>query len=102
MIVNNYQTIQYLSRHRDEPFSVEQLQTVHHLITEHTLDKAEDEGRLRDNDNIVVQDAITRDIAHVPPQVTDIEAMLKDLCYFAENEVYRSFCRLRCGLMSDE
>ncbi len=91
MIVNNYQTIQYLSRHRDEPFSVEQLQTVHHLITEHTLDKPEDEGRLRDNDNIVVQDAITGDIAHIPPQVSDIEAMLKDLCNFADNDDTENF-----------
>ncbi len=86
MIVNNYQTIQYLSLHCNEAFSMEQLQTVHHLITEHTLNKSEDEGRLRENDNIVVQDAITGDIAHIPPQVTDIKAMLEDLCRFANHD----------------
>lgn len=91
MIVNNFQTIQYLSAHRNELFSIEQLKIVHHLITANTLDNSSYEGKFRDNNDIIVQDAITGAIAHIPPRVEDINVMLEDLCRFANNNNPKDF-----------
>lgn len=91
MIVNNYQTIQYLSAHREDAFSLERLMNIHHLITEKTLDNSEDEGCFRLKDDIVVQDGITGEVAHVPPHVEDMEAMLEDLCRFANEDSVDNF-----------
>ena len=91
MIVNNYETIRYLVAHRDEVFSKETLRAIHHSITARTLDNAEDEGRFRTDDNILVMDGITGEIAHTPPSHTEIEELLDDLCRFANSDQSETF-----------
>ncbi|MBQ2464143.1 MAG: hypothetical protein II507_04055, partial [Treponema sp.] len=54
MIVNNYNTIRYLSEHQNEDLSIELLLDIHKKITEKTLDNPQDEGRFRTEDNIIV------------------------------------------------
>ncbi len=87
MILNNYNTIRYLSEHKDDPLTPELLLEIHRQISEKTLDNPEDEGRFRTDDNIVVQDSVSGEIAHTPPSYILIASSVKKICYFMNNEV---------------
>ena len=67
MIYNNYQTIRFIVEHKNEPLTREMLQKVHALMTEKTLERGEDAGRFRTNNEVVVEDGITHEIIHTPP-----------------------------------
>ena len=90
MIVNNYNTIRYLSEHKADDFSPELLLEIHKQITEKTLDTPEDEGRFRTDDNIQVVNGMTGEVAHNPPSYTAIKPTIKELCKFVNKES-RSF-----------
>ena len=87
MILNNYNTIRYLSEHKDDPLTPELLLEIHRQISEKTLDNPEDEGRFRTDDNIVVQNNISGEIAHTPPSYTLIATTVKQICYFMNNDI---------------
>ena len=86
MILNNYNTIIYLSSRKDEPLSTQLLLDVHKHITEKTLDNPENEGRFRTDDSIVVQNGVTGEIVHRPPEWTLIEPSVDSLCRFINEE----------------
>lgn len=82
MIVNNYQTIQFVVQNQDTPLTIELLQHIHRLMTENTLGNPEDAGRFRINDEVVVENGITHEIVHRPPSFKEIPSFMKDLCKF--------------------
>ena len=82
MILNNYNTIIYLSNRKDKPLSADLLLDVHRHITDKTLENPEDEGRFRNDDRIVVQNGITGEIVHRPPTWSLIEPSVKSICDF--------------------
>jgi len=83
MIVNNYQTIQYITEHKDEPLTKENLLYIHRLMTEKTLENADDAGRLRTaDDDVVVENKITHEVVHTPPPACELPQFLDDLCVF--------------------
>lgn len=86
MIMNNYATIRYLVEHKAVPFSIEELKTIHHNISSKTLDNPEDEGRIRKDDKVLVMNNITGEVAHTPPSYIELEALLTDMCDFANND----------------
>lgn len=86
MILNNYNTIVYLSSRKDEPLSAQLLLDVHRHITEKTLDDPENEGRFRIDDSIVVQSGITGEVVHVPPSCDLIESSIDSICGFINEE----------------
>lgn len=86
MIANNYATIRYLSEHRDDEFTVERLLDIHRYISAGTLENKDDEGSIRQTDDIVVMDGITGDIAHTPPPHEEVAQLLEELCTFASND----------------
>ena len=86
MIVNNYNTIRFLSDHKNEDLSPKLLLDIHRQITEKTLENHEDEGRFRTDDNIVVMDGISGDIAHTPPSYKYIEESIIQLCNFVNED----------------
>lgn len=90
MILNNYNTILYITQHRKEALTEELLLKIHALMTEKAMDNPEDSGRFRQNDNIVVGNAITGETVHTPPSYTEIPQFVKDLCEFfnADNQKY--------------
>jgi Fic family protein len=79
MILNNYVTINYIKDISQNDFSIEILKEIQRSMTTNTLDEKKDSGKLRDDDNIMVMDGITGDIAHIPPKHTELEALLLDL-----------------------
>lgn len=91
MIANNYQTIQFVVQNQDTPLTVELLQHLHRLMTEHTLDNPQDAGRFRTNDDVVVENGITHEIVHFPPSHTEIPEFLNDLCKFFNDKKQKIF-----------
>ena len=91
MIVNNYQTIQFVVQNQDTPLTVELLQHIHRLMTENTLGNSEDAGRFRTNDDVVVENGSTHEIVHRPPSYTEIPSFMKDLCEFFNEEKPKVF-----------
>ncbi len=85
MIVNNYNTIKYISDIAKEDFSLDLIRRIHKMISNCTLDELENEGKLRDNNDIFVMNAISGEIAHTPPSHDEISEMLQDLCDFAND-----------------
>ena len=86
MILNNYNTIRYLSEHKKDPLSPELLLEIHRQISEKTLENPEYEGKFRLDDNIVVQNAITGEVAHTPPSHDKIEEMVAQICEFVNED----------------
>lgn len=91
MIVNNYETINRISKGSKEDFSVEGLLDIHRSISSKTLDNPEDEGVFRKRDDIFVVDGITGFVAHTPPSYTEIDEMINDLCEFANGDSHDNF-----------
>ena len=91
MIVNNYNTIQYIVEHKDEPLTEELLLTIHRLMTEKTLDNPEDAGHFRTNDNVVVADMVEGDVIYTPPSFLEIPEFVESLCDFFNNDNPRTF-----------
>lgn len=86
MILNNYNTIRYLSEHKNEELTPELLLEIHRQITEKTLDNSNDEGRFRTDNNIFVVNGITGEVAHEPPSCSVITKTIKQLCKFANED----------------
>ena len=86
MIFNNYNTIRFLSAHKDENLTPELLQEIHRQITENTLDNPGDEGRFRTDDNIFVVNGITGEVAHVPPSYKHIKKVVQQLSKFINSD----------------
>ena len=91
MIHNNYQTIQYIVEHKDEPLTEELLLQVHRLMTINTMDNPEDAGHFRGNDDVVVENGITHETVHTPPSYKEIPQFITDLCVFFNDENPRQF-----------
>ena len=82
MIHNNYQTIQFIVSHKNEPLSEELLLQVHRLMTEKTMQHPDDAGRFRCNDDVVVENGITHETVHTPPSYREIHQFVDELCEF--------------------
>ncbi len=91
MIYNNYQTIQFIVNNKEKPLTEELLLQIHHLITDGTLDNAADAGRLRQNDDVVVENGITHEVVHTPPPFQEIPQFVEDLCAFFNNQSTEPF-----------
>ena len=86
MIYNNYQTIRYITEHKNEPLTVDRIQLLHNLMTDKTLKNVADAGRFRTaQDDVVVENKITGEIVHTPPPAENILDFINDLCDFFNN-----------------
>ena len=82
MIHNNYITIQKILEVKSEPLTLEGLLDVHRWITYNTMLKKNEEGFLRDTDDIKVIDTSDGTVLHQPPPLTELPELLKDLIKF--------------------
>lgn len=86
MIYNNYQTILYITEHKDEPLTPESILLIHSSMTEKTLKDNNDIGRFRnENDEVVVENKITGEVVHTPPHASEIPEFINELCLFFNN-----------------
>ncbi len=86
MILNNYNTIRYLSEHKSDRLTPDLVLEIHRQITEKTLDNSSDEGHFRTDNNIFVVNGITGEVAHEPPSYTVIPETIEQLCEFANED----------------
>lgn len=91
MIANNYATITYLSEHKQDNLSLEKLLEIHKLISSGTLDNVEDEGKIRDNDNIFVVNEQESEMAYTPPTFSELDLLLNDLYKFYNEDDDENF-----------
>lgn len=81
MILNNYETIQYISDHKTEDISVKRLYEIHRLVTKNTLNE-EKVGVFRNNNEIHVMNEITGETVHTPPDFKKLNVLMKSFCDF--------------------
>ena len=86
MILNNYNTIRYLSEHKNDDLTPELLLEIHRQITEKTLEDSTEEGQFRTDNNIFVVNGITGEVAHEPPSYKTIPKTVSQLCRFANED----------------
>lgn len=91
MIVNNYQTIQFISSKKHEPLTPELLLHVHELMTAGTLENPEEAGRFRTDDRIVVGNSLTGEVVHRPPGHECLHTFAQALCGFFNGTESRIF-----------
>lgn len=85
MILNNYEAIQYISEHQNEPISMERMFEIHAIVTENTLND-EHIGVLRTTNDVHVKNEITGEIVHTPPKFEELERLMDSFCnFFNEN-----------------
>lgn len=91
MIANNYATITFLLDHKKDELSIEKLLEIHKLISSGTIDNIDEEGKIRDNDNIFLVNEKESEIAYTPPTHTELNTLLIDLIKFFNKEDEENF-----------
>lgn len=90
MILNNFKTMQNLSKWKDEPLSPELLCKIHSHIAQGTLDESK-LGKFRnetDGDIVLADDE--GNVYHTPCGVESIPAKIAELCEFANSDNSKS------------
>jgi Fic family protein len=87
MIVNNYQTIQFILSQKDQRLTPDLLCQIQARMTQGTLAEIEQEGRFRLNDDVRVTDYTTGEIVHIPPTHQYLGCLLEWFCAFANEEM---------------
>jgi len=83
MIFNNYQAMEHLRSLRDVKLTPAQVLELHRILTEDTLENAEDAGRYRRDDAVHVVDVRDNTALHSPPPHTELPERMQRLCAFA-------------------
>ncbi|MFA6363140.1 Fic family protein [Methanoregula sp.] len=85
MVLNNYEAMNFILEHRDDPLTPALLLEIHRLVTKGTIDE-EAVGQFRTNNDIVVANPATGVVYHTPPEYPEIPRYITDLCTFANLE----------------
>lgn len=83
MILNNWETMQYIRANRGMKLTPAKLMEIHILVTEKTLSDPHEAGRLRMRDDIIV--SYNNETVHVPPLAETLPQRVEALCNFANN-----------------
>ena len=81
MVVNNYEAMNYILEHKDDPLTLALLLEIHRLVTKGTIDM-DSVGHFRTNNDIVVANPATGVVLHTPPDYREIERYITELCNF--------------------
>lgn len=83
MILNNYKTMLMITELRDAPLSKELVLEIHRMVTQDALDDPTGAGRFRRSDEVRVVGDDEGNIFHLPPDASQLERRMADLCDFA-------------------
>lgn len=86
MILNNFVTMQHIVQHKNDDLTMEGLLHIHQLVTKNTLADTNEEGRLRENDDIYIVNHANSEVVHTPPTHTELHALMRDLCNFFNSD----------------
>ena len=85
MVLNNYDAMNFILAHKDDPLTPAFLLEIHRQVTKGTIG-IEAVGQFRTNNDIVVANPATRVIYYTPPDFRQIEPMIEALCTFANGK----------------
>ncbi len=85
MIFNNYRAMELIRTLRDDPVTPERILELHRILAEDTLDDPADAGRLRQTDDVRVEDNRDGTLIHQPPAHAELPERLGRLCQFANS-----------------
>ena len=91
MIVNNYLALEFIKDIANEELSPSTILELHRILTEGTLDNAEAEGKIRENDEIYIGDERDATILHIPPKSMELKKRLESICRFANDHNAKNF-----------
>lgn len=87
MILNNFFTMRKIGAIKDKPLSRDLILEIHRLITDETLDDPTAAGRFRRDDEAVgVYDNSDNKLMHDPPEASQVEARISEMCEFANQK----------------
>jgi Fic family protein len=88
MIYNNFQSMQMIKKHLQEPLSIELLQGIHILMTKDTLEDPSWAGRFRtsSDDRIFVFDNDEQTVLHEPPDAGRVPELMRMMCDYANSD----------------
>ncbi len=87
MIFNNYRAMLWIRTIKDQPMTPELLFELHSIVTQDTLEIAEDAGRLRQHNDVRVLDNRDGTALHEPPAADSLPERIRRLCDFANQSV---------------
>jgi Fic family protein len=86
MIANNYQAILEIRERRNERLTPDMLCQLQGMLTRGTLDNRDAEGQFRrPGENVVVEDRLTHEVLHTPPDARSLDERLRQICEFANH-----------------
>ena len=85
MVVNNYLTMQHIRSDLHAPLTIEMVQNIHRMVTEETLDRPEDAGRIQQpgERRVDVGDDYSEVPRHSPPPASELRGRMESLAVFA-------------------
>ena len=84
MILNNWESMNYIRNNRHEKFTPERLLQLHSILTIDTLGNPEEAGRVRTSDDIFVE--YNQQTVHIPPKASSLRERIEKLCDFANHD----------------
>lgn len=88
MVVNNYITMQQIRKNLERPLTTDLILEIHRMVTENTLDRPDDAGRIQrpDEKRVDVGDPLDAAMVfHKPPPAEELISLLANLCEFANS-----------------
>ena len=85
MILNNYVSMKWIVENKQVKMTKSLILEIHKSITKNTLQKKEDEGRFRINDEVRIMDE-TNEVFYTPPSHIYLDDLIDDFCSFANDE----------------
>lgn len=90
MVANNYEAISFIREHRNSDLTPEFLLKVQRIVTEETLQNADECGRFRtDQDNVCIVDR-DGNVIHTPPAANELPHRIQMLCDFANETIIKT------------
>ena len=90
MVLNNYETMQFLKENQDVDLTPEFLCSIQDRITKHTLDDPSTGGRFRtSNETVYVWDDEEGELIHQPPPASSLQDRLIRLCEYANGDSHQ-------------
>lgn len=87
MIMNNFLTMERISKTKSQPLSKEMVFEIHRQVTEGTLEDPTGAGRFRRMDEQIEVTGQKNEILHLPPAADQLEDRMATMCAFANGEI---------------
>lgn len=91
MILNNYQTMQYINTLKKQELTKDLVFKIHQLVTRDTLDDSTAAGRFRTTDEPVLVVDQYDEVMHTPPPADQLDERLDLLCRFANGQLQTAY-----------